>query len=153
MELAIRADDLGSDAVIGLLREHLDEMHAITPAGSIHALDLDGMRSPEVSFWSAWQAESLVGCGALKQLNPEWGEIKSMRVRKPHRGKGIAAKLLRFIVAEAKSRGYRRLSLETGSFAAFEPARKLYQRHGFDYCGPFGDYREDPNSAFMTREI
>lgn len=149
-ELDILEDDLSGEAVIGLLREHLDDMYAITPPESVHALDIDGLRQPDVTFWSAWRGEALAGCGALKALDDTHGEIKSMRTARAHRGQGVASALLRHIVAEARRRGYRRLSLETGVEAPFEPARALYHRHGFEYCGPFADYVEDPNSVFMT---
>ncbi len=122
-----------------------------SPPESVHALPLEGLRAPEISFWSAWEGDELLGCGALKELDPRHGEIKSMRTVSAHLRKGVAAALLHHIVAEAQRRGYERLSLETGSMAAFAPARALYQRHGFRECGPFADYREDPNSVFMTR--
>lgn len=152
-DLHIREDALTGQEVIEFLAEHLAEMHRITPPGSVHALDLDGLRMPSVTFWSAWEGERLVGTGALKELAPDWGEIKSMRTAVTHRGQGIGKKILEHIVAEARRRGYTSLSLETGSFQAFAPARALYERHGFEYCGPFEGYTDDPNSVFMTRRL
>ena len=148
--MQIREDDLSGDAIAALLAEHLDEMHEITPPGSVHALDLDALRAPGVSFWSVWEGDALVGCGALKQLAPREGEIKSMRTARAHRRKGVAAHVLTHILEVARTRGYRRLYLETGALPAFEPARALYARYGFEPRGPFGDYTDDPNNAFMT---
>jgi putative acetyltransferase len=149
----IRVDDLTHPAVIGLLHEHLHSMTLHSPPESIHALDLDGLRRPEVTFWSAWQNAGLMGCGAIKELDPRHGEIKSMRTASSHLRKGVAAALIRHIFDEARRRSYRKLSLETGSMAAFAPARSLYARFGFKPCGPFADYVEDPYSVFMTREL
>jgi putative acetyltransferase len=149
----IKLDDLTSAEVIELLADHLREMHVHSPPESVHALDLDGLKQHEITFWSVWAGEQLVGCGALKELDNEHGEIKSMRTAPEFRGKGAGKLMLRHIVAEAEKRGYKRLSLETGSMDAFEPARRLYASHGFEYCGPFADYILDPNSIFMTREL
>lgn len=149
--LEIRRDDLSGPEIHALLEEHLAEMRRISPPESVHALDLDRLKRPEVTFWTAWQRDQLVGCGALKELTPTHGEIKSMRTALGHQGGGIGTAMLRHILAEANQRGYLRLSLETGSQPHFEPARQLYRRHGFVPCGPFADYREDPNSAFFTR--
>ncbi len=151
--MEIKVDDLSGPEVRALLEEHLRHMHSVSPPESVHALDLEGLRRPEVTFWTAWEGGELVGCGALKQLDPRHGEVKSMRTAAAHLRKGVAARLLEHILAEAARRGYARLSLETGSQDAFEPARQLYARFGFDYCEPFADYREDPNSVFMTREL
>ncbi|WP_343123450.1 MULTISPECIES: GNAT family N-acetyltransferase [unclassified Lysobacter] len=139
--------------MIALLREHLQGMARLSPPESIHALDLDGLRRPGISFWSAWQDGQLLGCGALKQLDPEHGEIKSMRTAARHLRKGVAAAMLDHLIDEAGRRAYRRLSLETGSMDGFEPARRLYTRFGFDPCGPFADYVDDPNSVFMTKHL
>jgi len=149
----IRVDDLSSPEIAQLLREHLDDMHRHSPPESVHALDLASLRRPDITFWSVRQGPVLLGCGALKQLDPAHGEIKSMRTAAAHLRKGVAARMLAHILDEAKRRAYRRLSLETGSMDAFLPARRLYERHGFRYCGPFGDYVEDPYSVFMTREL
>ena len=146
----ITPDDLTRPAVIGLIREHLQSMAQISPPESTHALDIESLRKPEVTFWSAWEGGELVGCGALKELDGQHGEIKSMRTSSSHLRRGVAKQVLRHIIEVAKQRGYRRLSLETGSQPAFEPARKLYAGFGFHYCGPFSDYIEDVNSVFMT---
>lgn len=150
MRIQIREDDLRGAEIARLLQEHLEDMARHSPPESIHALDLEGLRAPGITFWTAWQGDELVGCGALKELDPQHGEIKSMRTARTHLRKGVAAQMLQHIVEEARRRRYRRLSLETGSMAAFAPARRLYDRFGFAACGPFGDYREDPNSVFMT---
>jgi putative acetyltransferase len=139
--------------VQALLAEHLQNMHSISPRESVHALDLDGLRRPDITFWTVWAGDELLGCGALRELEPGHGEVKSMRTAQAHRRRGVARAMLVHILAEAQARGYRRLSLETGSQAAFEPARRLYASHGFVACEAFGDYRPDPNSVFMTREL
>lgn len=150
----IRLDrELSDPRIIDLLHEHLRDMARHSPPESIHALDLDGLRRPEVSFWTVWHGEALLGCGALKELAPAHGEIKSMRTAEAHRRKGVAALMLRYLLDEAARRSYRTLSLETGSMAAFEPARRLYASYGFTYCGPFADYVDDPNSVFMSRDL
>lgn len=150
----ILPDPLTSPAIAALLSEHLRDMRRISPPESVHALDLDALRGPGVSFWSVWSDDSpeaeLMGCGALKELEASHGEIKSMRTAQAHRGKGVGSAMLAHILGEARARGYARVSLETGSQAEFEPARRLYAAHGFDFCPPFGSYREDPNSVFMT---
>ena len=151
--MEIKVDDLSGPEVHELLQAHLRDMHLHSPPESVHALDLEALRRPEITFWTVWEGEELLGCGALKELDPAHAEIKSMRTANAHLRKGVAAHLLRYILAEARVRGYTRLSLETGSAEAFEPARRLYARFGFDYCGPFGDYVEDPYSVFMTREL
>lgn len=151
--MEIRIDDLAGPEIARLIQEHLAQMHAQTPAESVHALALDALRRPDVTVWSAWDGAQLMGCGALKELNATHGEIKSMRTAPAHRRKGVGAAMVDHIVAEARRRAYRRLSLETGSQAAFEPARRLYARLGFTFCGPFGEYTNDPNSVFMTREL
>ena len=149
----IRHDDLTGPEIAELLADHLRDMHVHSPPESVHALDLEALRTPEITFWSIWSDQELVGCGALKELEAGHGEIKSMRTVPLYRGKGAGKLMLRHILDEARRRSYRRLSLETGSMAAFEPARVLYASHGFEYCGPFADYILDPNSVFMTREI
>jgi len=149
----IRVDDLRSPEIAGLLEEHLRSMRSISPPESVHALDLEGLRKPEITFWTVWEAAELLGCGALKELDPRHGEIKSMRTATAHLRKGVAARLMRHILEEAKQRSYRRLSLETGSMAAFAPAHGLYAGFGFRRCSPFAGYVEDPNSVFMTREL
>lgn len=149
----IRIDDLSGAEIRELLDEHLANMRSISPPESTHALPIDGLRQPEVTFWTVWEDGELVGCGALKELNREHGEIKSMRTVSRHLRKGVGKAVLDHIIAEAVRRGYQRLSLETGSMEAFEPARQLYARAGFAYCAPFADYIEDPNSVFMEKKL
>lgn len=149
----IRVDDLRGPEIAALLQEHLDEMAQYSPPESIHALDLERLRRPEITFWTVWQSGELVGCGALRQLDATHGEIKSMRTASLHRRKGVAAAMLQHMLDEATRRGYRRLSLETGSPAPFLRARQLYTRFGFEYCAPFADYVEDTYSVFMTRTL
>jgi putative acetyltransferase len=151
--MEIRVDDLKGAEIIALLQEHMRCMERVSPPESRHALDLDGLRKPEITFWSIWNGPELAGCGALKQLDARHGEIKSMRTAEAHLRKGVASQVLRHILGEAKRRGYLQLSLETGSMAYFEPARRFYAGFGFNYCGPFAGYIEDPNSVFMTREL
>jgi putative acetyltransferase len=149
----IRIDDLSGAEIRELLDEHLANMRSISPPESTHALPIEGLRKPGVTFWTAWENGELLGCGALKELSAEHGEIKSMRTVARHLRKGVAKALLAHIIREAGRHRYRRLSLETGSMEAFEPARQLYARAGFTYCAPFADYIEDPNSVFMTKEL
>lgn len=149
----IRVDDLSGPQIAALLEEHLADMHNLSPPESVHALPLEELRRAEVTFWSVWENDELLGCGALKQLDPQHGEIKSMRTASDHRRKGVAHALLRHILMEGRRRGYRRLSLETGSQPGFEAARKLYARAGCVACGPFADYTDDPNSFFLTLEL
>nr|WP_148335347.1 GNAT family N-acetyltransferase [Bacillus massilioanorexius] len=126
-------------------------MHS--PKESIHALNIEKLSNSDITFWSAWEHNELVGCGALKELNSVHGEIKSMRTSSMHLRKGVAKRILEHILNEAFLRGYTRISLETGSMEAFEPARKLYESFGFTHCKPFSNYSEDPNSIFMTKQI
>ncbi len=151
--MKIIEDDLTGAAVIALLGEHLEGMAKSSPPESIYALGLEGLRAPDVTFWTAWDGSALLGCGALKELDPEHGEIKSMRTAKAHLRKGVASAILKHIIAEARARSYRRLSLETGTGEAFDPAHALYQRFGFVYCGPFGEYRDSSFNAFMTLSL
>ena len=151
--LDIREDDLTGADVVALLEQHLDEMHSQTPPESVHALDVESLRGEGVTFWSAWSDGVLAGCGALMRLDATHAEIKSMRTADAFRGQGIASDLLRHLVSEARERGYRRLSLETGSNPPFEAARRLYERHGFRYVEPFGDYVLDPWSVFMALDL
>ncbi|MGV9613864.1 GNAT family N-acetyltransferase [Nocardia xishanensis] len=151
--LRIAVDGLTGPDIIDLLATHLAEMHANSPAGSMHALDLTELRQPGITFWSARENDELLGCGALKQLDATHGEIKSMRTAAGHTGRGVAAALLRHIVGEARARGYRRLSLETGAAPYYLPAQRLYARHGFQVCPPFGEYTDDPHSVFMTSAL
>jgi putative acetyltransferase len=149
----IKIDDLSGLEIRALLEEHLASMRRHSPPQSVHALPIEGLRMPEITFWTVWENGELLGCGALKELDSQHGEIKSMRTALRHVRKGVAQTLLHYIIGEAGRRGYRRLSLETGSMQAFEPARQLYTRSGFTFCGPFADYVEDPNSVFMTKEL
>ena len=149
----IRLDDLRGAEIIALLQAHRANMFEHSPPESVHALDLDGLRQPDISFWSAWEGDVLLGCGALKALNAQHGELKSMRTATGHLRKGVAARLLEHIIAEARSRHYTQLYLETGPVAAFAPARALYERYGFGTCGPFADYAEDPFSVFMSKSL
>ena len=149
----IRIDDLKGPEIRGLLEEHLRSMHLHSPPESVHALDIEALRQPEITFWTVWENGELLGCGALKELDPQHAEIKSMRTSSQHLRKGIAKYLLNHIVKEARQRGYKHLSLETRSMEAFEPARRMYVGFGFEYCGPFADYVEDPNSVFMKKEL
>lgn len=151
--MQIRLDDLSRPEIHALLEEHLAEMHRVSPPESVHALPIDSLRQPDVTFWTVWSGSELLGCGALKEIGPAHGEIKSMRTASAHRRKGVSRVMLEHILAEAKRRSYERLSLETGSQEEFEPARRLYESFGFTYCAPFGDYAEDPNSVFMTRRL
>jgi putative acetyltransferase len=148
--MLLRIDDLKGPEIAALLQEHLRDMRSVSPPESTHALDLEGLRTPEITFWTAWESGRLVGCCALRQLDPGHGEVKSMRVAGDQRGKGIGSRLVVHLIEEARKRGYSRLSLETGAMPFFAPARRLYQRHGFVECDPFGAYGPDRNSVFMT---
>src|ERR1044071_1170492 len=149
----IKIDDLRGPEISELLAEHLRCMTEVSPPESRHALNLDGLRKPDITFWSVWQDRELVGCGALKELDAEHGEIKSMRTAATHLRKGVGSFVLQHIISEAKRRGYRRLSLETGSMPYFRPAHSLYRKFEFEECAPFADYLQDPNSLFMTKEL
>lgn len=151
--MIIKVDDLTGSDIHELLEEHLLNMALHSPPESVHALDIDALRRPEITFWTAWEGNELLGCGALKELDSRHAEIKSMRTVSAHLRKGVARNLLEHIINEAKSRGYKQLSLETGSPIAFEPAQMLYSSFGFTYCEPFADYVEDPFSVFMTKEL
>jgi putative acetyltransferase len=151
--MKIDIDDLSRPAIHALLDEHLQSMYELSPPESVHALDLEKLRMPGITFWSAWEGAVLLGCGALKELDPKHGEVKSMRTPNALRRKGAGRAILAHIIDVAKSRAYERLSLETGAMEAFGPAQKLYESFGFVYCAPFGDYVEDPNSVFMTMRL
>ena len=151
--MQVREDDLSGHDIVRLLQEHLQGVAQRSPPESVHALDLDALRQADITFWSVRQNAELVGCGALRELNPRHGEIKSMYTSSLHRRKGVAARLMRHVLEEAQRRDYERLSLETGSMTAFEPARRLYATFGFEPCGPFADYADDLNSVFMTRKL
>jgi putative acetyltransferase len=151
--IEIRRDDLSGAEVRTLIRSHLDGMHETSPPESVHALDLEDLRHPSITFWSAWVDGQLAGIAALKAIDAERGELKSMRVDDRHRGSGVGRALLRHIIAEARRRGMSSLWLETGSPEDFVPAQRLYESEGFRRCGPFEEYAEDPFSVFMTREL
>jgi putative acetyltransferase len=153
MTIEIRLDDLTSDATRTLIAAHLSGMHESSPPESVHALDVDSLRHPSVTFWSAWIDGTIAGIGALKSLDHERGELKSMRVADSFRGTGVGRALLRHIVAEARERGMTSLWLETGSTPDFAPAQRLYESEGFVVCGPFEGYSCDPFSLFMTRAL
>jgi putative acetyltransferase len=151
--MQIRVDDPRNTHIERLLREHLSSMAEHSPPESIHALDVEALCAAEITFLAAWDGGELLGCGALLELDREHGEIKSMRTAAGHLRKGVASRILEHLVLEAQRRSYKRLSLETGSAAAFWPARAFYARFGFEVCGPFADYVLDPYSVFMTRTL
>ncbi|MDA3648532.1 GNAT family N-acetyltransferase [Saccharopolyspora indica] len=151
--MQIIVDDLTGPEIAEFLTAHVAELRAISPPESTHALDLDALRRPEITFWSMRDGDAVVACGALKELDDEHAELKSMRVAPTHQNRGLASRLLEHITATAQQRGFSRLSLETGSFDFFEPARRLYAKHGFTRCEPFADYRPDPNSVFLTKRL
>jgi putative acetyltransferase len=151
--MKIELDDLSRPEIHALLDEHLQNMYALSPPESVHALDLDKLRQPGITFWSAWDGPVLLGCGALKELNATHAEVKSMRTPQALRRRGAGRALLAHIVGVAQARGYARLSLETGSQPEFRPAQQLYASFGFTECGPFEGYVEDPNSVFMTLRL
>jgi putative acetyltransferase len=149
--MEIREGGLDDPRVVALLNVHFQGMLANSPKDSCHFLDLSGLRAPGVTFWSAWDGDDLLGCGALKQLDPTHGEIKSMRTSEEHLRRGTGAALVSHILKVARERNYKRLSLETGSGAAFDAAHALYRQFGFTECAPFADYKEDPFSRFLSR--
>jgi putative acetyltransferase len=151
--MQLESDDLSRPAVHALLEEHLRSRFQLSPPQSVHALDLDRLRKPEITFWTAWDGPLLLGCGALKALDDRHGEVKSMRTPDARRRQGVGRAILTHIIEVARARSYERLSLETGSMAGFLPAQRLYASFGFEFCGPFADYREDPNSVFMSLRL
>jgi putative acetyltransferase len=151
--MRIEIDDLTRPEVIALLNEHLANMYELSPPESVHALDPAKLRQPDITFWTAWDEGGLLACGALKELAPGHGEIKSMRTPAARRRTGAGRAVLAHIIGVARQRGYRRLSLETGPPPAFLPAHKLYESAGFARCGPFGSYAEDPHSVFMSLQL
>jgi len=153
MSLDVAIEDPVQENIVALLETHLDLMRSISPPESVHALDVERLREANVTFWTIRQNGELAGCGALKEIAPDHGEIKSMHVREAARGQGVARKLVETILETAQSKRYQRLSLETGSTQHFQPARNLYAAFGFQECGPFADYRSDPHSIFMTLEL
>ncbi|MCQ9078516.1 GNAT family N-acetyltransferase [Vibrio parahaemolyticus] len=148
--MRIEIDNLERPQVIALLEEHLQDMYATSPPESVHALDVSKLKLPSITFWTGWDGEQLLGCVAMSQLEDGHAELKSMRTTPSARKQGVASRLLNHVIEQAKHQGIQRLSLETGSMAFFEPAHRLYEKHGFVYCEPFGDYQPDPNSRFMA---
>ncbi|KIO37929.1 GNAT family N-acetyltransferase [Shewanella sp. cp20] len=140
-------------SVVKMLEQHLEDMYATSPPESVHALDLNELKQDDIRFWTLWEGDRICGCGAIKRLSPEHGELKSMRVANYYRQRGIGAQLLHHLQADATQNGMTRLSLETGSMSFFLPARRLYQKFGFLECAPFGGYQEDPNSVFMSKRL
>ncbi len=153
MDFDIRRDDLSGVDVQALVREHMAGMMSNSPIESVHALPLEALQKPEITFWSVWYGNELSGCGALKELDSSHGEIKSMRTKSTFLRMGVAQAMLGRILIEANIRGYTRLSLETGDGDAFKAALSLYERNGFERCGPFADYQPDPFSVFMTKTL
>jgi putative acetyltransferase len=151
--MRISAGDLDDPRVRALLEHHLRSALAVTPRGSAHALDVSGLKAPGILFWTAWDGETLLGTGALKQLAGNEGEVKSMHTLQSRRRSGVGMAMLLHIVDNARALGMKRLNLETGSFDYFMPARALYSRAGFTECGPFAGYVKDPNSVFMTLRL
>ena len=149
--MQIAVDDLSGPEIAAFLADHVQEMRSVSPPESKHALDLDALRIPEITFWSVSDAGLIVGCGALKRLDAVHAELKSMRTAPAVKRSGIASRLLAHILAEAVAMGFERISLETGSAPFFEPARRLYEKFGFQYCQPFSNYIDDPNSTFMEK--
>jgi putative acetyltransferase len=149
----VRPGGLDTPQVAALLVAHVEDMRRYSPPESVHTLDLDRLRTPDLTFWSVWEGEEVLGCGALRELDRGHGELKSMRTAPEHRGRGVGSLVLKHLVATARSRGYARLSLETGSPDEFAPARRLYARRGFVECGPFGPYAADDFSVFMTLDL
>jgi putative acetyltransferase len=148
--MQIRTGNTYDPLVVELLTSHYTTARAQTAPGSAHALDLAGLRKLDIAFWTGWDDKSLVAVGALKTISPSHGEVKSMHTTEASRRRGFGGRMLEHIIAEARSRGMSRLSLETGSWDYFKPARALYRAHGFEPCGPFEGYVDDPNSIFMT---
>mgnify|MGYP001267729110 CR=1 FL=1 len=145
--------DFNDRRVIALVKIHLLSAQVETAPGSAHALDLDGLQSPDISFWTIWDDETLLGIGALKRLSADHGEVKSMHTGQAMRRRGVGSSMLRHIIATARASGMSRLSPETGSWNYFRPARALYRNNGFVECPPFGDYVPDPNSVFMSLDL
>ena len=148
--MMIREGQLDDPRVIALLQVHVDRARSETARGSAHALDVAALKTPDIRFFTAWDGETLLGCGALKRLDASHGELKSMHTAESQRGRGVGDAMVRHLIATAREMGLGRLSLETGAWAYFQPAHRLYLRHGFGDCEPFGDYAADPNSRFLS---
>lgn len=148
--MQITIDDLAGDDIKALLQEHLNDMYATSPPESVHALDIAALKNTNITFWRANKQDTLLGCVAIKELDFSHAELKSMRTTASARNKGVASALLKHVITFAKERGYKRISLETGTMDFFKPAQQLYLKHGFVWTKPFGQYKEDPNSVYMT---
>ena len=153
MKIDIRLDDLSSEESQSIVREHMAGMLANTPIESVHALPLDKLKQPNIAFWTAWVGSELCGCGALKTLNLQHGEVKTMRTREKFLRQGVGQAVLSHIIKHASKKGMNRLSLETGSADSFQASRSMYLKNGFEICGPFSDYKLDPHSVFMTKQL
>lgn len=151
--MQIVLDNLENGEVQKLIEEHLNDMHKTSPSESIHALDINSLKHPSITFWRAQKDELTLGCIAIKELDCKHGEIKSMRTSEMARNQGVASEMLSHLIQVAKSRNYKKLSLETGTQDFFKPARKLYEKNGFEYCQPFADYKRDSNSCFMSLRL
>ena len=151
--MRIEVDDITRPQVLALLGEHLSNMYEITPPEKVFALDATKLRAPDITFWTVWDNDTLLGCGALKELSPTHGEVKSMRTPKAMRRQGAGRAVLAHIIDIAIRRGYTALSLETGSQEDFLPAQALYRSFGFEFCGPFGTYQDNSNSVFMSLQL
>jgi len=152
-DLRIQPDDLTGSQILALLQLHLDDMHRWSPPESVHAMRAERLRQPDVTFFAAWDGEVLAGCGAIKHLDAAHGELKSMRAAPAYRSQGVGRAILDRLLAEARARGYKRVSLETGRPEPFHAAQRLYRANGFVECVPFGDYVSDPFSLCMTKEL
>lgn len=153
IKIHITEDDLSGGDVIALLEEHLADMYATSPPESVHALDINKLKDPAITFFAARAGTELLGCIAIKRLSEHEAEIKSMRTPNAARKQGVAKQLLTHLINVTRQQGYRTLWLETGSMDFFEPARQLYLSYGFEFCGPFADYKLDPNSCFMQKVL
>ena len=149
----IRTDDLSGVEIQALLHEHLADAYKNSPPDSVYALDLSELQKPDISFWSVWEDNVLLGCGALKELDPSHGEIKSMRTTEAALKRGVGSLMVAYIIEQARARGYERLSLETGSNEPYAPARGLYTKFSFEKCGPFSDYKDGTFSLFMKLDL
>ncbi|NRA61781.1 MAG: GNAT family N-acetyltransferase [Psychrobium sp.] len=153
MQIIIKQGGLDNSQVIALLRQHQQAMLDQSPQESVHTLDLSSLHSPEMTFIAAWFGDKLAGCGAIKQLDQTSGEIKSMRTSDDFLQQGVAANILQHLLVLAQQKGFHRVSLETGTAPQFFAAHRLYQRHGFEECAPFADYKLDPHSLFMRKYL
>ena len=136
-----------------MLKKHFIELRSVSPADSCHVLDIEGLKNSSIKFWSLWENEQLIGCGALKFLEESHGELKSIRVAEPFKNKGYGKKVIQHLILEAKKLNIKKLSLETGAGDFFLPARKLFKKIGFKNCSPFAHYKSDPNSCYMSLDL